>query len=93
MTLLSPAIAQAYEFVEVGGGQGSAETKAMNIQAYETNNRLEKAGLKIETPAEQSKSLSAALSEYSYEPSSTARSRTEKAKIQSTTKNGKGMSK
>lgn len=63
-----PTTSLAYEFVDVGGGQGSAETKAMNIQAYETNNRLEKGGFKLDTPAEQSQSLSAALSEYSYEP-------------------------
>jgi hypothetical protein len=64
----SGAAASAYEFIDVGGGEGSATTKAMNLQAFETNNRLERSGVKLETPAEQSKSLSAALSEYSYEP-------------------------
>ena len=60
--------ASAYEFVDVGGGEGSAETKAMNIQAYETNNRLEKGGFRLDTPAAQQQTLTEALSGYSYEP-------------------------
>ena len=44
----------------------SPEQRAFNEQAYETNNRLERDGLKMETQAEQKASLSAALSEYSY---------------------------
>lgn len=42
------APANAYERRDVGGPNASAETKAMNLQAYETNNRLERAGLKME---------------------------------------------
>ena len=60
--------AAAYEFVDVGGGQGSAETKAMNIQAYETNNRLEKGGFQLDSPDTQRLALTEALSGYSYEP-------------------------
>ena len=50
------------------GPDRSPETAAMNEQAYETNNRLEREGLKLETQAEQKASLTAALSEYSYSP-------------------------
>jgi hypothetical protein len=42
------APANAYERRDVGGADASAATKAMNDQAYETNNRLERAGLKLE---------------------------------------------
>jgi hypothetical protein len=42
------APAMAYERRDVGGADASAATKAMNDQAYETNNRLERAGLKLE---------------------------------------------
>jgi hypothetical protein len=41
-------IANAYERRDVGGADASPETKAMNLQAYETNNRLERDGLKLE---------------------------------------------
>jgi hypothetical protein len=40
--------ANAYERRDVGGESASAETKAMNIQASETNNRLERDGFKLE---------------------------------------------
>lgn len=59
----------AYERRDVGGDNPSPETAAMNIQAYETQNRLEREGFKLETQAEQKASLTAALQEYSYEPS------------------------
>lgn len=59
----------AYERRDVGGEGRSAATAAMNIQAYETQNRLEREGFKLETQAEQQASLTAALSEYSYDPS------------------------
>ena len=64
--------AKAYERRDVGGANMSPETAAFNIQAYETNNRLEREGLKLETQAEQQASLTAALAEYSYSPSSTS---------------------
>ena len=40
--------ASAYERRDVGGPDASPETKAMNLQAYETNNRLERDGVKLE---------------------------------------------
>jgi hypothetical protein len=42
------APAHAYDRRDVGGEDASPVTKAMNLQAYETNNRLERAGLKLE---------------------------------------------
>jgi hypothetical protein len=42
------ASANAYERRDVGGEDASAITKAMNLQAYETNDRLEREGLKME---------------------------------------------
>jgi hypothetical protein len=41
-------IVNAYERRDVGDENSSAETKAMNDQAYETNNRLERDGFKLE---------------------------------------------
>jgi hypothetical protein len=41
-------VAHAYERRDVGGADASPETKAMNLQAFETNNRLERDGLKLE---------------------------------------------
>ena len=70
--------ASAYERRDVGGTERSPEQAAYNEQAYETNNRLEKAGLKLETREEQSKALTAALGEYSY--SSTTPSSKDKKK-------------
>jgi hypothetical protein len=61
--------AGAYERRDVGGDTRSAETAALNEQAYQTQSRLEKEGFKIETEAEQKASLTAALSDYSYSPS------------------------
>lgn len=58
--------ASAYERRDVGGAGRSPEQAAYNEQAYETNNRLERSGLKLETAQEQSASLTATLSEYSY---------------------------
>jgi hypothetical protein len=43
-----PSLASAYERRDVGGPDASPETKAMNLQAYETNNRLEREGVKLE---------------------------------------------
>ena len=39
---------QAYERRDVGGSDASPETKAMNEQAYQTQSRLERAGLRVE---------------------------------------------
>jgi hypothetical protein len=43
-----PQPANAYENRNVGGDDASPETKAMNRQAYETNNRLERDGFKLD---------------------------------------------
>ena len=85
-TLIQPA--NAYERRDVGGNDRSAATAALNEQAYETNNRLEKSGLKMESAEEQSATLTAALSDFSYDASpnkaskigSTKKSATEKSK-------------
>lgn len=63
----------AYEERPVGGESRSAVTAAMNLQSIETNNRLEKEGVKLETQAEQIATLSAELSSYSYEPTTTSK--------------------
>ena len=39
---------KAYERRDVGGSDASPETKAMNEQAYQTQSRLERAGLRVE---------------------------------------------
>jgi len=67
--------ANAFERRDVGGDGASPETKAMNEQAYQTQSRLEKAGLRMETAEEQSASLTAALSGYSYSDSSSSSSK------------------
>jgi hypothetical protein len=59
--------AHAYERRDVGGSDRSPETAAMNEMAYRTNNRLERAGFRLDTAAEQSASLTSALSDMSYE--------------------------
>ncbi len=41
-------VVNAYERRDVGDATSSGETKAMNDQAYETNNRLEREGLVLE---------------------------------------------
>jgi hypothetical protein len=68
----TPPAALAYERRDVGDETRSAESAAYNIQAYETNNRLERQGMKLETQAEQKASLTAALAEYSYAPTTTS---------------------
>ena len=85
-SLIQPA--NAYERRDVGGNDRSAATAALNEQAYETNNRLEKSGLKMESAEEQSAALTAALSDFSYDASpnksskngSTKKSAAEKSK-------------
>ena len=56
----------AYERRDVGGSDRSPETAAMNEMAYRTNNRLERAGFRLDTAEEQSASLTSALSDMSY---------------------------
>lgn len=67
-TALWAPSAFAYERRDVGGEDRSPEQAAYNLQAYETNNRLEREGFKLDTAEEQKASLMAALSDYAYEP-------------------------
>ena len=57
----------AYERRDVGGEGRSATTAAMNEQAYQTNNRLEKEGFKLDTREEEQARLSDAMSSFSYD--------------------------
>ena len=61
------APALAYERRDVGGEGRSATTAAMNEQAYQTNNRLEKEGFKLDTREEEQARLSDAMSSFSYD--------------------------
>ena len=70
------APALAYERRDVGGEGRSAETAAYNIQAMETNARLEREGFKLETQAEQQASLTAALADYAYSPTTGGNTKT-----------------
>jgi hypothetical protein len=67
MTLRPPA-AVAYER-DVGGESRSADSAAFNIQARETNARLERDGFKLDTKEEEATRLSGALSSFSYDAS------------------------
>lgn len=62
---LRPPSANAYER-DVGGKDRSADTAALNLQARETNARLEKSGFKLDTKEEEEARLSSALSSLSY---------------------------
>lgn len=65
---LTPTPAKAYERRDVGAeGSRSAETYAMNEQAFKTNNRLEAEGFKLDTRDEEKARLSAAMASFSYE--------------------------
>ena len=57
----------AYERRDVGGADRSAITAAMNEQAYQTNNRLEASGFKLDTREEEQERLSSALASFSYD--------------------------
>ena len=74
---LTPTIADAYERRDVGEeGSRSASTAAFNEQAYITNNRLEAAGLKLDTKEEEKAKLSSALSSFSYESTTSSKKKT-----------------
>mmetsp|Transcript_3306 Transcript_3306/g.6013 ORF Transcript_3306/g.6013 Transcript_3306/m.6013 type:complete len:167 (-) Transcript_3306:4340-4840(-) len=62
-----PGKAMAYER-DVGGEGRSSESYAMNLQARETNARLERDGFKLDTKEEEAKRLSDAFATFSYEP-------------------------
>lgn len=67
--VLSPWMCQtavAYERRDVGDESRSAITAAMNEQAYQTNNRLEASGFKLDTREEEQARLSDALASFSY---------------------------
>ena len=66
--------AGAYERRDVGGANRSPEQAAFNEQAYQTNNRLEKQGFKLDTAEEQKASLTAALADYSYSGTTSTKS-------------------
>lgn len=68
---LRPPAASAYER-DVGGKDRSADTAALNLQARETNARLEKSGFKLDTKEEEEARLSSALSSFSYDGNSSA---------------------
>ena len=70
-TGLRPPAASAYER-DVGGKDRSADTAALNLQARETNARLEKGGFKLDTKEEEEARLSSALSSFSYDGNSSA---------------------
>lgn len=66
--LFRPQAAMAYER-DIGGAGRSAESAAFNIQARETNARLERDGFKLDTKEEETARLSGALSSFSYDAS------------------------
>lgn len=66
----------AYERRDVGGVDRSAITAAMNEQAYQTNNRLEASGFKLDTREEEQERLSNALSSFSYDGSTQKKKQT-----------------
>jgi hypothetical protein len=68
---LRPPAASAYER-DVGGKDRSADTAALNLQAKETNARLEKSGFKLDSREEEEARLSSALSSFSYDGNSSA---------------------
>jgi hypothetical protein len=57
----------AYERRDVGDDNRSATTAAFNEQAYQTNNRLEREGLKLDTREEEQTKLKAAMTSFTYE--------------------------
>ena len=59
--------ASAFERRDVGDESRSAITAAMNEQAYQTNNRLEASGFKLDTREEEQQRLSNALASFSYD--------------------------
>ena len=69
-SLILPESASAYERRDVGDDNRSATTAAYNEQAYQTNNRLEKEGFKLDTREEEKAKLSEAMASFSYESSS-----------------------
>ena len=67
-----PPVASAAEIRDVGGSDRSAETAALNLQARQTNARLEASGFKLDSREEEQAKLSSALSSFSYDSNSSA---------------------
>lgn len=67
-----PQAAAAYERDVGADGTRSSTTAAMNIQAKQTNARLEKDGFKLDTKEEEKARLADAMSSFSYESSSSS---------------------
>jgi hypothetical protein len=61
--------ASAYERRDVGDDNRSATTAAFNEQAYQTNNRLEREGVKLDTREEEQAKLKDVMTSFSYESS------------------------
>jgi hypothetical protein len=76
-SFLLPVRATAYERRDVGDPKTrSPSTAAMNEQAYQTNNRLEASGFKLDTREEEQARLSSAMASFSYEASTTPNKKT-----------------
>eukprot|EP00568_Trieres_chinensis_P013617 CAMPEP_0183292592 /NCGR_PEP_ID=MMETSP0160_2-20130417/1593_1 /TAXON_ID=2839 ORGANISM="Odontella Sinensis, Strain Grunow 1884" /NCGR_SAMPLE_ID=MMETSP0160_2 /ASSEMBLY_ACC=CAM_ASM_000250 /LENGTH=207 /DNA_ID=CAMNT_0025453565 /DNA_START=109 /DNA_END=732 /DNA_ORIENTATION=+ len=67
-----PNAAFAYDQRDVGGAARSADTAALNIQARETNARLEASGFKMDSREVEAARLSEGLSSFSYDMNSSA---------------------
>lgn len=76
--------ANAYERRDVGGEDRSMITAAFNEQAFQTNNRLESQGFKLDTPAEEAQKLSDAMKSFSYDDMSTKKNKTQRKTATST---------
>lgn len=61
-----PLAANAYER-DVGDNTRSATTYALNLQARETNARLEKSGFKLDSKEEEQAKLNSAFASFSYD--------------------------
>lgn len=70
-----PSPASAYERRDVGGDNRSATTAALNIQAAETNARLEASGFKLDSREEEASRLSAGLASFSYDSASSGKNK------------------
>lgn len=69
--------ASAYERRDVGDPKTrSPATAAMNEQAYQTNNRLEASGFKLDTREEEQARLSSAMASFSYDTATASKKQT-----------------
>ncbi len=70
---------QTSSYKRTPGSENAATTAAFTAQALETNDRLRKSGVKVDTDEEANKRLSDALSSYSYDSASGASKQQKKA--------------